>query len=74
MSKFELNIFQLAAVKLVVNKVYEEYLCQAREMPVEPESFVEEWIYENITDSSERMRNEIWKYFLTRLIKSKGSR
>jgi len=74
MFRGKLNQFQAAATILVANKIFADYIAAREQTPVEPESFVEYWVADNLIDTSPQMNSWIWKHFLKRLLTYRGNK
>lgn len=67
--------FQDMAMKLVADKIFLAYISlRSTGFSVEPESFVDFWIENNIIKVTTIMRKAIWHYFMLNLIASKKYR
>jgi hypothetical protein len=60
--------FKDAAIQLVANKLFCDFITANDRFAVEPESFYEEWMKKNVFRPDAQLKKWAWRYFLDNLI------
>jgi len=62
------DFFKSAALILLSNKLFCEYMTASESFNVEPEHFFEDWIVRNVFNPDEDLKKWTWRYFIENLI------
>lgn len=63
-----MEIFKVAALHLLTNKLFCEYMAMNESYNVEPEHFFEDWINRNVIRPDDNLKKWTWRYFMENLI------
>jgi hypothetical protein len=66
--KEELSQFKIAAMKILANKLFCEFMAENEKHPTEPEYFFEAWLPRNVDKLDEETKLWTWRYFMENLI------
>jgi len=66
--KTESTILKHAALRLLANKLFCDFMTENEKHPTEPEYFFESWLSRNTDRADEETKVWTWRYFMENLI------
>jgi hypothetical protein len=69
----ELSQFKQAMSRILAGKIYQDYsfIASRTDTTVEPESFVEHWVANNVINPDDTLKQAVWNCFMEILIQER---
>jgi hypothetical protein len=63
-----MEVFRVAAMHLLANKLFCDYIRVSESFVTEPEQFFDEWMNRNVIRPDAELKKWTWRYFLENLV------